>query len=359
MESLAKNFIGNGSIYSDVQSLDGIRKQARVDKTGAIKAAAKEFEAFFMNMMLKSMRQATESIGDDSMFSSPQEKMFIGMLDEQMSVELSQKGNLGIADLMTRDLLGNTEVHKTDQFVSKQGVPRFSNSSTNTNARTDMNEALTNTTKVEEVINTPNKAGSNQEFELNTPNRIKELSEAKGIAEKKSLFDSATDFIKDLMPAAVKVASKIGLDPKLLVAQAALETGWGKFIMHDESGKPSFNLFGIKGGKEWSGERVNIDSLEVENGTFVKRKDDFRMYENFEKSFEDYADFLKTSPRYQSALELVKDAKQFVESLQESGYATDPNYAKKILKIFEDNSNLNELFNQTSVEVNSASLGGE
>jgi len=339
MESLANNIARKGSIYTDLQSLDAIRKQAKYDQRSAIKAAAKEFEAFFMNMMLKSMRQASEVIGDDSMFGSSQEKMFVGMLDEQMSVELSQKGNLGIAELLTRDLVGESDTKRPnipiDYFAAKSRVKTASkitepNSTANSGQlNLAVMEVVTDSASEEVKVAKPFMEEKFSEFSLPTK------SKKTGASEKKSLFDNAQDFISELLPAAERIAKNIGIDPKLLLAQAALETGWGKFIMHDDSGRPSFNLFGIKSGSSWSGDSVNIDSLEVENGTFVKKKDNFRMYENFEKSFEDYAAFLKNSPRYQSALELVKDSKKYVQSLQDSGYATDPEYANKILRIFE------------------------
>jgi len=314
------------SIYSDIHSLNRIREQATNDSRGAIKAAAKEFEAFFMNMMLKSMRQASEVIGDDSLFSSSQEKMFTGMLDEQMSAELSQKGTLGIAELMTRNLLGENQVvnENTNKiYYSREKREQLKANEIELTAqfsdRNSTTKLLTDNQKV---------SPSEAKVELNT----KEVNATS--VSKKSLFENASQFVKELLPMARKVAETIGVDPKLLVAQAALETGWGKFIMHNQQGESSNNLFGIKSGAKWTGKSVNVNTLEVEKGVFVKVKDDFRMYDNFEKSFSDYIDFLQKNPRYQSALDVVKDAKQFVQSLQQAGYATDPDYAKKILRIF-------------------------
>lgn len=338
MDIISNNQSNGSSIFSDLQSLNGIRKQAAVDSRGAIKAAAKEFEAFFMNMMLKSMRQASEVMGGDSLFGSEQEKMFIGMLDEQMSVELSQKGNLGIADLMTRNLLGeNSSIVKGNSFSqinrTRKAIDYPADSAIDVSQKdsSPQNKNVQSVAVVSETLLSENQDIKSIQLEnelISQP--IKAIK-----VEKKSLFSDAADFVKTLLPYAEKVAGKIGLDPKLLIAQAALETGWGKYIMHDSHGRPSHNLFGIKSNAQWKGESVKIDTLEVENGEFVKTKDDFRMYENFEKSFSDYINFLQSNPRYQDALDVVKDAKQFVQSLQSAGYATDPNYANKILRIFE------------------------
>ncbi len=322
------------SIFTDINSLDGIRKQAKTNTQEAIKSAAKEFEAFFMNMMLKSMRQASEVMGEDSFFGSEQEKMFIGMLDEQMSVELSQKGNLGIADLMARSMLGksfNANETKTSEQINKTTRSHLYNTN---NSGNNIKSNLTMTNDLDSINKKPDVLLSNNQKSLNILTSSVSPQNSEQVAEKKSLFDDAKQFINDLLPSAIKEAKKIGINPKLLLAQAALETGWGKYIMHDKNGQPSNNLFGIKANNEWQGDAVKVDTLEVEKGAFVKRKQPFRMYESFEKSFSDYVDFLQTNPRYQSALNVTKDVKEFVNSLQSAGYATDPNYAKKILNIF-------------------------
>jgi len=334
------------SIYSDNSSLDRIRQKGLTDSPAAIKAAAKEFESFFMNMMLKSMRQASEVMGGDSMFSSPQEKMFIGMLDEQMSVELSQKGSLGIAELITRnltpktalgfDLSGNRQRQKLSVeyglAVNKVNAPDIIPS--NTQVTNKMVAQLINATNVAKVDLTKAQTKQVQVNEL----QAKELQVKENIAPtKSSMFDSISSFVEQLMPLAQKAASKIGLDPKILLAQAALETGWGKHVIHDSKGKPSFNLFGIKDSRSWKGESVKINTLEVESGELVKRQADFRSYSSFEKSFEDFISFISENPRYEKAMEFVDDAKQFIRSIQDAGYATDPQYANKIINIFNRN----------------------
>ncbi len=373
MNTAARQIQSSPSIYNDLNSLDKIRKQAKDDQHAAIKAAAKEFEAFFMNMMLKSMRQASEVIGEDSMFSSQQEKMFVGMLDEQLSVELSQKGNLGIAELLTRDLLGEDLSKKPVQSISEflprthrekqaeaeiqiQSVGEANNhkpyekyenklDSLSNQTVGGITDPILQTHRYEAVTPAVNRINQSNYLEkvsaasLQLDNAVSQNSTQLGVnqlAEKKSLFENAQSFIKKLLPTAKKIASKLGVDPKLLVAQAALETGWGKYIMHDASGKPSYNLFGIKDSDGWSGDSVKANTLEVEQGTFVKRQQHFRMYESFEQSFVDYVEFVKSSPRYQQALDAVENAKSYIKALQQSGYATDPNYADKVINIYEN-----------------------
>ncbi len=327
----ANSSSSRASVFSDINSLNHIRETAISDSRAAIKSAAKEFEAFFMNMMLKSMRQASEVLGNDSMFGSPQEKMFTGMLDEQMSVELSQKGNLGIADLMVRDLLGEQLLvrQETASFQTDRPMPR----------PTD-NDKYYNDVQprpiISQLINTPAETSPMQEklLSVNEQNKTPSLTT---LVEpiKKVLFQNAKTFVETLTPFAQKMAEKLGVDPRVLLAQSALETGWGKHVMHNENNQSSNNLFGIKSTKKWQGESVKINTLEVEKNEVIKKKEDFRMYANLEQSFSDYVDLVKESPRYKKALEVVHDAKKYLEQLQKAGYATDPNYANKILKIFD------------------------
>lgn len=357
------NILNNqsASIYSDINSLNSIRKMGLTDESGALKKAAKEFEAFFLNMMLKSMRQANAAIGDDSMMSSSQEKMFTSMLDEQLAVDLSQKGLLGIADLMTHQLINksaaekqlsgnevNTKVSLKSDLNSFGIVPSLTEKS-DRNVNSNLIKAsdkLTNSKPdvIPEPASDLDKTNILETVNLHLRKGIKEtIVEQTDIAKiavekpaKKAVFTQVNEFVSSLLPLAKEAAQKLMLDPKLLIAQAALETGWGKFVMHDESGTPGFNLFGIKAGKGWGGETIKIDTLEVENGAFKKINASFRKYENFKQSFDDYVDFVQQNPRYQKATESTTDAKEYIHQLQKSGYATDPEYANKIMKIFNE-----------------------
>jgi len=339
MDAIANITENRASIFTDINSLNHIREQAKVDSSAAIKSAAKEFEAFFMNMMLKSMRQASDAMGEDSMFSSPQEKMFIGMLDEQMSVELSQKGNLGIADLMVRDILGEQSVIQVANKIDSNAATKISNTPdhviTHTSAfiqapKLDINRFNSSIEEPRQVVENIGPAGKIENPQVTATEYLHKIV----TPIKKAIFDTAQSFVETLAPLANTMAKKLGVDPRVLLAQSALETGWGKHVMHNEHGLSSNNLFGIKAQKNWQGEKISSDTLEVENGQLVKKRDEFRAYTDFEQSFSDYVDFIKKNPRYQKALEAVQDTTEYLQQLQGAGYATDPNYANKILKIF-------------------------
>jgi len=164
-------------------------------------------------------------------------------------------------------------------------------------------------------------------------------------------FTSPKDFVEKLWPLAQTAAEKLGTRPEVLVAQSALETGWGKFISKDANGQTSNNLFNIKAGKDWEGKRVSIETVEFRNGRAVKEQADFRAYDSLEDSLDDYVSFLQTSPRYEKALEHAENPEVFIQLLHKAGYATDPNYSDKVTNIINRESSL---FNNVM-----ASLTGE
>jgi flagellar protein FlgJ len=147
--------------------------------------------------------------------------------------------------------------------------------------------------------------------------------------------DSPEAFVKELWPHAQRTARDLGTRPELLLAQAALETGWGQHVIRGTDGSNSFNLFGIKADARWQGERAVTETIEFEDGLMRKQHATFRAYASLADSFADYADFLKTNPRYREALNRAADAPSFARALVEAGYATDPDYSGKINRIMD------------------------
>ena len=147
------------------------------------------------------------------------------------------------------------------------------------------------------------------------------------------VFDSPQAFVESLTPLASQIGASMGVDHKALIAQAALETGWGKHISQDSSGKSSFNLFNIKADHRWSGDTVTVSTLEYRDGVAVREKASFRAYGSYEESFKDYLQFISESPRYQQALQRGDNGHEYAKALQVAGYATDPAYADKISNI--------------------------
>jgi len=136
-----------------------------------------------------------------------------------------------------------------------------------------------------------------------------------------------------MLPMAKEAAARIGVDPRYLVAQAALETGWGKSVMRAQDGSSSHNLFGIKAGSSWKGDSARAITSEFRNGEMVRETAQFRSYDSYKDSFHDLVTLLQTNNRYQDVVKSADNPEQFVRELQKAGYATDPDYASKISQI--------------------------
>lgn len=321
----------NKMSYHDLGSLQQIRTTAGKDKEGALRQAAEQFESIFFSMLLGSMRKAGEAFEVEGMMNSQTTKFYRDMQDSQMATELSQSGALGLADLLVQQLspaLGiqnkpPVQAHSLPDTTEKQlAMPKVI-----LPARLSLAE-LSNT--AQNVLN------KTQQAVIPATEAIVPQAE---IAPKAAKADwqvaSPVEFVKQLLPAARQSAKALGLDPLALVAQAALETGWGQRMIKTVQGGNSFNLFGIKANSSWQGETAVVDTLEYRQGIAKKEQAKFRSYDSPQHSLQDYVAFIKQNPRYQDAVNATADPKAYFEQLQAAGYATDPAYANKIMAVYQ------------------------
>lgn len=296
----------------DFHGLNQLREQAvkEVDSQQTLKQVAGQFESLFINMMLKSMRQA--SLGD-GVFDSSQSKMYQDMADQQLASDLSMRGGLGLQEAIIQQLgsyqLQSAQPAKTGQSYSYDTVT--------------IRPALAK--KVNELMLKQIRDIHAENIATDSTTELKDIGAM--------VFDSPQDFVKTLWPYAQQAADKIGVAPEVILSQAALETGWGKYVLKDKAGETSFNLFNIKAGKSWTGDSVSKVALEYRDGQAYNEASQFRSYESYQASFNDYIEFLQTQPRYRDALKHTGNADAFVEQLQKAGFATDPNYSDKIKRI--------------------------
>ncbi|MCG3758395.1 flagellar assembly peptidoglycan hydrolase FlgJ [Vibrio cincinnatiensis] len=288
----------------DLASLDKLRQKAVSGDEGAEKdaltAAARQFESIFTSMMLKSMREANSSFKSD-LFSSQNEDFYRQMQDEQMISQLSASGSLGLADMIVAQLSAAQNGVATEQSQSRDDYFQ------DMMQRVQMARESAARRPHEAVNDTPSLANKNA-------------------------FYSPQSFVSSLKPYADKVAKTLGIDASLLLAQAALETGWGQKMVANARGS-SNNLFNIKADRSWQGERVTTQTLEYHDQTPVMENAAFRSYATFQESFTDYARFLARNPRYQTALQHGGDNEAFIRGIHQAGYATDPQYADKVLRV--------------------------
>lgn len=305
----------NGSINSqlsqarnvnDLAGLDKLRQAAKKHDKAALKEAATQFEAIFIQMMLKSMRKAEDVLVDkDSPFNSEQVKFYRDMHDQQLAMDMAAKGSMGLAKMLEQQLGGE------DGFIPAS-VLRNNGDLAGARAQYQSAQAAKNNND-------------------NQPHYSAQISRG----NKQAAFGNEQEFVQRLMPIAEKVAPEYGLDPKALVAQAAVETGWGKFMIHSQQGQNGHNLFGIKADRNWQGNRTLVDTLEYSGGNPKRQLAQFRAYGSFEDSMRDYAGFVSNSSRYSNAMQSAKDPAAYFEQLQQAGYATDPQYANKVISVMD------------------------
>lgn len=286
----------SAAVYTDFQGLTALKAEAREQSPEALKAVAKQFEALFLQMMLKSMRAASEG---DPLFDGEHAELYRDMYDKQLSLDMAERG-IGLADVLVRQL----QMKVPDNAAAGE-------------------------------MAMPQRLGSTfARIEAQTPQAAPAAAKAASVSMDE-VTESPEAFIRRLWPLAEKAAAKIGVSPDALLAQAALETGWGKAVIRHPDGNSSHNLFNIKADRRWDGESVAKSTLEYRDGVAAKEVARFRAYESFEASFDDYVNLLQSNPRYAEALRRTDDPKQFVRALQDAGYATDPAYARKIGNILD------------------------
>jgi peptidoglycan hydrolase FlgJ len=262
----------SATTYTDVNGLAALKSNP--DSPQAISAVAQQVEALFLQMMLKSMRDASAAVEN----GSNEMGMYQDMFDKQVALSISQHSDLGIARILKRQLSG-----KAPAAAVKPGSTATNGSSAPTAA----------------------------------------------------LGQTPAEFVNRVLPSIRRAANTLGLNPMALLAQTALETGWGRRMPRNADGSSSFNLFGIKAGDEWSGGRAIADSMEVSNGVASPRRTAFRAYGSIEESVNDFAALLKNSPRYREAVAAGGDAKGYFDAIGKSGYATDPEYTDKLNRILD------------------------
>lgn len=339
-----------GDIYTDVNSLAKIKNVK--DPKAALSKVAMQFESMFIGMMLKSMRQANAAFEQDGLFESKDSLFYRDMYDQQLSIELAKGRGIGIAKALERQLSPKEANKPAAVSAINAASPASEVAATDSDNKTalahqDWRRVVATAPPL--IARKPIEPGV--DTDKNTPGYSEPLTHSDWLdpyltppvsaAEKpidiniKLTLNSPQDFIDQLLPYAKVAARQLGVNPLVLIAQAAMETGWGKRMVSDGAGNSSNNLFNIKANAAWNGDAVEVATLEYKNGTPRKELAQFRQYSSITDSFKDYVNLLQNSPRYQSALSVANDAKQFLRELHGAGYATDPLYSQKIFSLFQ------------------------
>ncbi|MBK5005176.1 flagellar assembly peptidoglycan hydrolase FlgJ [Pseudomonas sp. S32] len=366
---------GDSGAFTDLNRLNALKHGDR-DSAANVRKVAQEFESLFISEMLKASRKASDVLADDNPMNTETVKQYRDMYDQQLAVSMSREGGgIGLQDVLVRQLTksrgasANTSPFPRGEsggpalWGNKVAAPVHGNDAVGTrndvaalNARrlalpskltdrllagivpsaTASDAATVNTAAV------PARDGQQPARAFAVPdNGLRIVGRAVAqppLAPNKAFSDSDT-FVATMLPMAEQAAKRIGIDPRYLVAQAALETGWGKSVMRNSDGSSSHNLFGIKATGNWQGEQARAITSEFRDGQFVKETAAFRSYDSYQDSFHDLVTLLQSNSRYQDALNSADNPEQFARELQKAGYATDPGYAKKIISIAQQMQN--------------------
>lgn len=291
----------------DVQGVDALRRTVRNSPEEGMKQAAKQFEVMFMQMVLKSMRDATPTEG---LLGSQQEKMYTSMLDQQLTQNLSGRG-LGLAEAMLAQL---------SRAMGSEAAPAPAPAQL-----TPAHVAPAAPAAARPLAPAPDLAFYGAAAAPVTPGR------------RAGPQAHVEQFVERMLPVAQRASAASGIPAQLIMAQAALESGWGRREIHAADGRNSFNLFGIKADKSWNGPVAETSTTEYVNGTAQKTRAAFRAYGSYEEAFADYARFLLGNPRYANVL-ATDNPVAAAHDLQRAGYATDPAYGGKLVRIMQQMS---------------------
>jgi flagellar protein FlgJ len=298
-----------GALAMDSRGLAALRQQAKAAPGESLRAVAGQFEALFMQMLLKSMREA---LPQDGPFASETTKTYTAMFDQQMAQELAKKG-VGIADMLVKQLSPRT----TEAAAGAGKEAR----ATGKGAGEGAGAAF---------------AGIPPRSVTRAPAAAAPSAAASPAAPAgASLPETARNFIERMRPQAEAAAQAAGIPVTFLLAQAALETGWGRHQPRAADGATSHNLFGIKAGTGWQGARTLAATTEYVAGKAVTAVEAFRSYGSYAEAFQDFARLMRSSPRYSGVLSATGDGNAYAQKLQQAGYATDPRYAEKLARIIE------------------------
>lgn len=354
------NALGSNAGFAiDPKELNSLRQSARENSPEALKAAATQFEGLFINMMMKSMRDATPK---DGVMDNEQSKMFTSMLDQQLSQNMAKRG-VGLADVLIRQLSNNrgivpdaaklsdasgnsASIKPVDNNVAAVGGVSLDGSLPAKPALRAISQSSAEVsgfqanlqTALESGIPAVLKAVLTGSYPALLKNKIASYADRSvaDVSELKSRNGQPAHiraFEEKLSAQAEEASRTTGIPAKFMLGQAALESGWGKREILAADGSTSHNVFGIKAGASWKGKVVQTATTEYVNGVPERRIEKFRAYDSYADAFRDYAKTLQNNPRYQAVLANAQDLQGFAQGLQRAGYATDPNYAAKLTRI--------------------------
>jgi len=300
--------------YTDLSGLAALKKDSSSPQ--ALHAIAQQVDALFLQMMLKSMRDAGGQQGEGD---SNEMSMYHDMFDKQIALTLSQHQELGLGSLVTRQMRAAAAAKPLDA-ASSSAPPG---------------------------VQAGGGAGASGASAGVAGAAVQPAATA---APPTSMLQTASQFVSRVLPSITRAAASLGVSPLGMLAQAALESGWGQRTARTADGTSSHNMFGIKADENWGGARAGAGTVEFSGGVATQRHAAFRAYDSIEDSVSDFANLLKGSPRYRNTLSAGGNAQGYINSIGQAGYATDPAYANKLSDVL-NGSTLRLALNNSGVKL--------
>jgi flagellar protein FlgJ len=322
----------------DLQGFESLRRGAARNDPKATAEAAVQFEALFVGLMLKSAREANLGGG---MFDSSETQQYLELMDQQVALEIARNGGLGFGAALLKQLAPTESAAPAAPGASPALLP-------SSGAQVAEPPVVAAAPATGDAPQRATRSGAGYEGwaepdgfgEPSAP--VSEVDQQPSVDAKPVEPDDSAPpaagtpeaFIASLLPQAESAARALGVEPRVLLAQAALETGWGRAVPQHGDGRPTHNLFGVKAGAGWRGERAAHWTVEQVGGAAERRRADFRAYPSAAASFADYVELIGGTPRYADAVARAGDAEGYARAVTAAGYATDPHYADKWLSIY-------------------------
>ena len=308
----------------DMSGLHHLKQQAINGSADNIKHVAQQFETLFINMMMQSMRKA---VPEGGLFNSSATQMFTSMFDQQVAQQAAGNG-LGLADMLTKQLTASTSSN-TSQSKSPHALQITANQAPTSYSLAESLFTDSTNVSVKNLGQVLYHNLANQPFIQPTDNSL-----TTSYSPAQHNDNNVAQFINQWLDPAIKAAKQTGIPYQVIIAQAALETGWGQKQITTDDGKPSYNYFAIKAGSTWQGKTTQITTSEYTKDEKIKTIQHFRVYDNLRQAVEDYVRLLSQNPRYQMVTQ-APTAKDAAIALQQANYATDPNYADKLIQLID------------------------
>lgn len=320
-------------VYTDLNGMQALR--AEKDQDLALKKVAQQFESMFVNMLLKNMRAANKVFNEDGLFDSQESAFYQDMHDNQLALTMSHGRGFGIAEAMYRQMSSNYGSGNTAEKAARaqQSTPLYASPNQSilplSPLLTEEKTALQKVRSEQDEMLAVNSLSKPHDLD---PKHADVMASGDG---RSALATSPSDFIEKVKHGARIAARALGVEEEMLIAQAALETGWGQHVFAKENGESTFNVFNIKADQRWQGDAVQKNTLEFLGGQFNNMAAKFRSYASIEDSFKDFSHFITTNQRYDKALDVTASSVDFLKSIHQAGYATDPHYVEKVTAVYK------------------------